>query len=53
MKTDEMYKILNLLKLKLNEIYEYLMIKFIHSCIYGINYNIFEEHFSDLLPRHT
>ena len=51
MRTNAMYKQLNLLKL--NEIYEYFMIKFIHSCIYGNNYNIFEEHFSDLLPHHT
>ena len=50
MSTNNMFKKLNLMKF--NEIFEYFMIKFIHSCIYGANFNIFEEHFAELLPDH-
>ena len=50
MSTNDMFKKLNLMKF--NEIFEYFMIKFIHSCIYGANFNIFEEHFAELLPDH-
>ena len=46
-----LYLKLNLLKLK--EIYEYLMIKFIHSCLYGSNSYIFDIYFISLLPNHS
>ena len=31
--------------------YEYFMLKFINLCLYGVNYNIFEENFLNLLPN--
>ena len=49
--TTDMYKELKLLKFK--DIFEYFMVKFIHSCVYGVNYNIFEENFLSLLPNHS
>ena len=50
MSTNNIFKELNLMKF--NEIFEYFMVKFIHLCIYGTNFNIFEEHFTELLPDH-
>ena len=41
--TNSMFLKLNLLKLK--EVFQYFMTKFIHSCIHGKNYFIFQEHF--------
>ena len=49
--TNRMFLKLNLLKLK--EIFQYFMTKFIHSCIHGKNYLIFQEHFEQYLPSLT
>ena len=49
--TNSMFLKLNLLKLK--EIFQYFMTKFIHSCIHGKNYIIFQEHFEQYLPSHS
>ena len=46
-----MYLKLNLLKLK--EVFQYFMTKFIHSCIHGKNHILFQEYFSNFLPSHT
>lgn len=49
--TDSMFKKLGLLKIR--HIYEYFILKFMHTCIYGHNYDIFVNHLLPLLPNHT
>ena len=49
--TNIMYKELGLLKLR--DVYEFFIIKFVHSCIYGDNNRIFDEYISHLLPDHS
>ena len=46
-----MYRLLNMLKLK--DIFELCILKFIQSFLYGPNYNIFETYFVSLLPNHS
>ena len=51
MATNDMYKKLNLLKL--NDVYEFFILKFIQSCFYGRNSEIFDNYFFHLLPDHS
>ena len=47
---NDMYKQLNLLKL--NDIYKYFCIKFLHTILYGTRTHLFNIHFLQLLPQH-
>ena len=52
MRTGDMYKKLNLMKLK--DIYKFSLLKFYHQIVYfDNNSNIFNDYFSHLLPGHT
>ena len=46
-----MLTIFHLLKLK--DIHETFVLKFTHSCIYGLHLEIFEQYFSKFLPTHS
>ena len=50
MSTNEMYKRLNILKL--NDIYKYYLLRFIHYAMYN-NLSLFLTHFAPLLPSHS
>ena len=49
--TNDMFKNLNLLKI--TDIYEYFILKFIHSCFYGNNNRIFVEYVINQFPNHS
>ena len=50
MATNEMYKKLKLLKLE--DIYKYFLLKFVHSFLYGSKTQFFDLYFFNLLPNH-
>ena len=49
--TNEMYVRLNLLKFK--DLYNFFILKFIHSFLYGNQDTIFQNHFIQLMPTHS
>ena len=51
MDTSEIYRKFNLLKFK--DLYKYFLLKFIHSCLYDHQFNIFKDYFVERLRVHS